>query len=402
MTNNRSVFLVLLCAMFFLAVNMRSPIVAFGSLASKIQADLGLTASLVGLVGAVPMMAFAIGSLIAPKISRQIGLERAVLSLSVVLTLAIFLRVQDVVLFGTPWLLFFFGTVVLSFAIALGNVLIPAIIKKHAKEKLAFTTGIYSMCLSLFAGLSAGVVTPLSVFFAKDGENWRAALGIWATAGVIASVLWLFLYRHWQKNPAISHTPSTHRPKTKVWRSPLAWWLSAMMGLQSVLYYSLASFLVLFLMSRDVPAARAGQVMMLMQFMAIPSALFLARYVARGHSIRLLAMTAGLMNVAGVAGFAFLSTGFMWLCATLVGAGCALIFTLSLMLFGLKTDNDADTAALSGMVQAVGYGIAFFGPWLLGLLLAWSGGFMLPWSALIAVMCVNLVASWFATADKKL
>lgn len=175
-----------------------------------------------------------------------------------------------------------------------------------------------------------------------------------------------------------------------------------MMGLQSVLYYSLASFLVLFLMSRDVPAARAGRVMMLMQFMAIPSALFLARYVARGHSIRLLAMTAGLMNVAGVAGFAFLSTGFMWLCAALVGAGCALIFTLSLMLFGLKTDNDADTAALSGMVQAVGYGIAFFGPWLLGLLLAWSGGFMLPWSALIAVMCVNLVASWFATADKKL
>lgn len=402
MTKRHSVFPILLCAMFFLAVNMRSPIVAFGSLADKIQAELGLSSALLGLIGAIPMAAFCAGSLIAPKISKQLGLERTVLILSLVLTLAIALRVLDVALFGVPWLVFFMGTLALSFAIALGNVLIPAIIKKHAKEKLAFTTGIYSMCLSLFAGLSAGLVVPLSIALSPHSANWRAALGIWAVAGVIASMLWLFLYRHWKKHPAPTPHLQPQTSKKNVWHSPLAWWLSGMMGLQSVLYYSLAGFLVLLLIHRGVLPVRAGQVMMLMQFMAIPSALFLARYVARGHSIRLLALGAGVMNIIGMAGLLFFPTAFMWLCAALVGAGCALIFTLSLMLFGLKTDNDADTAALSGMVQAVGYGVAFFGPWLVGILLSSSGGFFLPWLLLIGVAVVNLICSWFATADKKL
>lgn len=402
---------ILVVAIVLLGVNMRAPIVSFGSVAAMVQADLGLSALMVGVLGAIPMLAFSLGSIIAPKVSERFGLEKSLMGIACLLTVAIVGRVVGGVAS------FVLGTIAVALAIALGNVLIPAVIKKRAKERLSTTTGIYAMSLSLFAGVAAGVVVPLAYYL----DSWRLSLSLWALASFVVVWLWLWLYRislaqgsnnqgsnnQGNNNPINHHqvnhaTPpsSTDTSKSSVWRSSLAWWISGLMGLQSLLYYTLASFLGLLLVSRGVSPVAAGQVMMVLQCTAIPTALFLARWVAMGKSIRIAAMTASIISMIGMAGLAFLPTAWVWLMAVLVGSGLSLVFTLCLMLFGLKTHNDKQTAQLAGMVQAVGYGLAFFGPVMVGLLLSWSGGFTLPMGVLLALLVLQGVCAWFATSNR--
>lgn len=384
---------VLVVAIVLLGVNMRAPIVSFGSVAAQVQMDLGLSSVMIGALGAIPMVAFSIGSILAPKVAGRFGLERSLIGIALLLTLAIVGRVLGGVLS------FVIGTIVVALAIALGNVLIPAMIKKRAKERLSATTGIYSMSLSLFAGLSAGVVVPVAYYL----HSWRLSLSLWAVASLMATLLWLWLYRYWQITDDQVQTQTvttTTASQVNVWHSPLAWWISGLMGLQSLLYYTLASFLGLLLISRGVSEMQAGQVMMLLQCMAIPTALFLARWVAMGKSIRLAAMAASIANVIGVAGLAFLPIAWMWLMAIFVGIGLSLVFTLCLMLFGLKTHDDKQTAQLAGMVQAVGYALAFFGPTMVGSLLSWSGGFTVPMVLLVGLLIIKCLCAWFATSDQ--
>lgn len=416
-----------MAAIVLLAVNMRSPLIAFGVVAHWIQAELGLSADKIGLIGAMPMIAFALSSMIAPKIAGKFGLVPTLLMAAILLFIGVAGRVLLVDGVFATWV-FVVGTAVLSVGIAMGNVLVPAVIKRYAEHHIGLTTGIYSMALSLFAGVSALVMVPMAL-----QVGWRWSLGVWSIAALMAVMVWGVIdvkVRHHrfvvptaqppiktasQNNTlvdTVSHRNDTpcdmscqtdcHRPS--LWRSSMAWYISLLLGLQSMLYYTLAGFLPLLLGHRGVEPQRAGQAIFLLQMVTIPATLLLTHWVARGYSIRLLAVAVSVMAVVSVVGFGFLSvTGYwLWLWSVLAGMACAVIFTLSLMMFGWKSANDAETARLSGMAQTVGYGIAFFGPFMMGVLYEWSGGFAVPMMALGAMMVVQCVMAYLATSGQPL
>lgn len=380
----------LLAAVLLMAVTMRSPIVMLSPMAQLLKDTLGVSSGLIGVIGAIPMLAFALSSFVAPVMARRFGLEYTLIAASLVLGLAIIMRAlwADVALFVV-------ATLVLSVAISLGNVLIPAVIKKHARPRLSQTTGWYSMTLSACAGLAAGLAMPVAMLM-----GWQLSLGMWGVFALLA----VFFWWGFVKRADMTSVLTTGRGRVSLWRSPLAWWIALFLGIQSMLYYTLASFLGLLLNSRGISDITAGNAMLLFQVSALPSALFLARWVASGGSLRLIAMTASVFNVLGLTGFAFLSVsgGWLWLWALLSGVGCALIFTLSLMMFGLKTSDDGQAAALSGMAQGVGYGVAGLGPLMTGVLKDSLGSFALPMTVLIALMLFNCLCAWRATADGRL
>lgn len=419
-----------MAAIVLLAVNMRSPLIAFGIAAHWIQSELGLSADKIGLIGAMPMIAFALSSIIAPKIAGKFGLVPTLLVAAILLLMGVAGRVLPVDGIFATWV-FVVGTAVLSVGIAMGNVLIPAVIKRYAEHQIGLTTGIYSMALSLFAGVSALVMVPMTL-----QVGWRWSLGVWSIAALMAVMVWGLIdvkiryhrfvaptdqlpikmdsHQHDALISTVRHhrndmpyntpcrQPTYHRPS--LWRSSMAWYISLLLGLQSMLYYTLAGFLPLLLGHRGIEPQRIGQAIFLLQMVTIPATLLLTHWVARGYSIRLLAVVVSSMAVVSVAGFGFLSvTGYwLWLWSVLSGMACAVIFTLSLMMFGWKSANDAETARLSGMAQTVGYGIAFFGPFMMGVLYEWSGGFAVPMMALEAMMVVQCVMAYLATSGKPL
>ena len=140
---SKALIITVVIAILLLAINMRAPIIGFGAVAKLVQQDLGLTTKTIGLIGTIPVMAFASSSFVAPMLSRRIGLENTMILATSLLAIGIFVRVAH------PQLGFLLaGTVLLSLAISLGNVLIPAVIKKYTPNHIGLVMGSYSMFLS--------------------------------------------------------------------------------------------------------------------------------------------------------------------------------------------------------------------------------------------------------------
>ena len=387
-------------AILLLAVNMRAPIIGFGAVAKYIQHDLGLSTKTIGLIGTIPVTAFAASSFIAPMISRRIGLENTLVLSASMLALGIFVRAWQ------PALGFLVvGTVLLSLAISLGNVLAPAVIKKYTPHNIGLVMGTYSMFLSVFAGVASGVAVPLVTH-----AGWQFALSVWGWVSIAALAAWLGVV-HLRLRQKISSddqdvlTQALAMPQPasqkSVWRIPLAWWISVFMGLQSLTYYTLASFLPSLLIDKGLSKAQAGSVGMVFQVVAFPAILLLTKWVSNHWNLRTLAMAAALGNLIGVVGFGFLPLeGWVWVWSVAAGFGCGVIFTLCMMIFTLKSKDSQQAAELSGMAQTVGYSIAVTGPIVSGWLKDISQSWTLTIVFLTVLMIANCGFSWLATQDK--
>lgn len=396
----KALIVTVVLAILLLAINMRAPIIGFGAVAKLVQQDLGLTTKTIGLIGTIPVMAFASSSFVAPMLSRRIGLENTMILATSLLAIGIFVRVAH------PQLGFLLaGTVLLSLAISLGNVLIPAVIKKYTPNHIGLVMGSYSMFLSVFAGFASGIAMWLVSL-----SNWQFALGVWGWVSVAAVAAWLIVahLRLGQKisthdaqviNQAVAQAGQPSRKS--VWKIPMAWWISAFMGLQSLLYYTLASFLPSLLIDKGLSKAQAGNVGMVFQLVAFPSILLLTKWVSSNWNLRTLALLAALGNLVGVFGFGFLPLqGWVWVWSIASGFGCGVIFTLCMMIFTLKSKDSQQAAELSGMAQTVGYSIAITGPIVTGWLKDLSHTWTLSMSFLTILMVINCVFSWLATQNK--
>lgn len=369
-------------ALILLAVNMRAPIVMLGSLAPILKDTLGLTDGMIGWLGALPMPAFAIGSLLSPYLARRLGLEQSLILMVGLLSLALGVRVL-----GDAGL-FFVGTGVMALAIGFMNTLGAPLIKKHAPNHIALMTGLLSLCMSLFAGGVAWVVLPMTQAF-----GWQIGMGSWAVVGVMTLIIWLMIAKRSKPNSTVT---SQGKSNFNPWADINAWALAAFMGIQSLLFYGMAAFLPMIGAAKGLPLHRATELALTFQIAAPFTIIALTYLIKRGAPVRVTAVVAAILDAVGVAGLIYMPE-YLHLWSLLMGLGAASIFTLSLMMFSLRT-RDAETARdVSGMVQAVGYTIAFFGPVLLGKLFEIYQDWHMPLMTFLALMVANIYFAWFAT-----
>lgn len=386
--SSRFTFWLVLCAMILLATNMRAPIVALGSIAPVVQEALGISEIQIGWLGAVPMLTFAVGALIAPSIGKRFGLENTLIVMVALLTFGMVLR--SVV---PTWIGFLSGTLLLTLAIGFANTLAAPVIKQRTPNHIPLITGIFSLTMTVSAGIVAGVVLPLS-----EQVGWQWALGGWSLLGVFAIVLWIFLrLRLGSSSHQAVVLPTAGSSDISMWRTPFAWQIAVFMGLQSLLFYTVASFLPSIWVSKGLSAVKAGQMGSVFQFMAPIAILSLTWLVNRGRPIQALAVFAAVLNVIGILGVSYLSTDLAWLWSGLMGIGCSAIFTLSMMLFSLRTYTTNQSSELSGMAQFVGYLIAFFGPLGTGWLHEATGSWDLPLFLMLILMVINVVVAWMVS-----
>lgn len=374
---------VLLVGLILAAVNMRTPLVMLGSVAPMVATELGLTTTMIGLLGALPMPLFAFGALVSARLARRFGLHR----MMIVMTLLLAMGVATRSWFGATVL--FIGTLILSFAIGMLNALIAPFIKQHAAGHITVATGVFSLSMSAMAGVGAWAVVPLSEYW-----GWRVSMSFWAVFSLAAALIW---WRFADK-PTVADG-AEFGTRYSVWHNHQAWHLAAFLGLQSLLFYSIASFLPAIVMSYGATLQQAVRLALVCQLMALPAIIGLTYLMRRGVSVRLLAIVGTSMNALAVAGLLFMPTQMlMW--SVLMGLGCAMVFTLSLMMFSLKTTTTEMARDLSSMAQAIGYSIAFFGPFLLGWLYQWQGDWQLPLAVLLLLMLVNVGFAWTISQTK--
>ncbi|WP_205833191.1 MFS transporter [Azohydromonas caseinilytica] len=348
-----------------IAANLRPSLMGVGPLLKDIQADTGLAPSLLGLLITMPVIAFGLISPLAAPLARRFGLERVLLASLVLLALGIVLRSLP----GTPAL--FGGAALLGAAIAVGNVLVPALIRRDFAQHIGVMTSAFVTTLAGVAAVGAGLAVPLAAEL-----GWRLSLSLWAVPAVVAAAWWaLARTPRPQPLPAPAAAPGAARPGA-LWRSALAWQVSLFMGLQSLAFYVLVAWLPTLLRDAGVSAAAAGTYAFVYQVACLCGSLVAPLLAARAKDQRPHAFAASALSLLGFVGLAGQAPSMAWVVIGGLGSGACL--ALSLAFLSLRVHNASQTASLSGMAQSVGYSLAALGPVGFGLLHDASAGWQLP------------------------
>ncbi len=119
----------LLIAILLVAANLRVTLTGVGTLLPAIERDTGLTASAGGVLNTVPLVMFAATSPFAGRVSHRAGTTR-------LLVVALAALVVGTVVRSLPSIACLFaGTVILTAAIAVGDVLLPTVIRTHVRGR---------------------------------------------------------------------------------------------------------------------------------------------------------------------------------------------------------------------------------------------------------------------------
>ncbi|WP_081831770.1 MFS transporter [Geomicrobium sp. JCM 19038] len=322
-----------------------------------IRDDLHLSHVQISFMTALPLLSFSLLSLFAPKLSRSFGLERMIFIGLILLILGMVVRFMPVNA------LLFIGTILVGIGIALCNVLIPGFVKKTFPLRIGLFTSLYMTSMAVFATIASGVSVPLAL---NIGLGWNLSLFIWIAPAFLALILWLPQLKYKTKDH-IKTVPTA----TKLWHSKLAWQVTAFMGLQSILFYSLITWLPELLMLNGFDATEAGFFLAWMQIFGIPATFIVPLIGARLYDQRKIVLTLGVLYATGFLGLTFFNGSLFatGLFIAFVGVAQGGAVSLSFLLLSLRTKTAQDAASLSGMSQAVGYLFATIGPIGFGLLL---------------------------------
>ena len=370
--------------------NMRAAITSLPPVYPELSSAAGWSTATQAALAAVPVLSFAVFSGTAPLFARRLGEER-VLGLALVLLVA-GLGLRS----AAPGVLLFPGTVLASCAIALVNVLLPGLIKRRRPDLAGLLIGLYLMTLTAGAVLSAAIAVP--VFAAAGGSasggSWlavRVTLGMWALPALAAALVWLPQLR-FRTVPV----PAEGRGVLAMGRFALAWQVMAFMSLQSLSYYATLSWFPTMFRDHGIGAAAAGNLLALMNVGNMVTGLIVPVLAHRLRDQRVLAASAVILIMAGLAGCAFGSNAMIVLFVCLLGLGQGGAFGLSVYLFTARAADGHTAAALSGFAQGAGYLIASAGPLLIGYLHSTTGSWTIPVLVLLGVGGGQLIAGLLA------
>ncbi|MFD0885988.1 MFS transporter [Streptosporangium algeriense] len=181
-STRRSGQALLVWGLLVVAANLRASLTGVGPLLDQVQADLGLVPAVAGLLNTLPLLTFVVLSPLVPRLAARWGAERLLGGALMVLTLGIALR----------WVPaaagLFTGTVLIGAGVAVGNVLLPSLIKRDFPTRVGLLTSAYATVMGGVAAVASGVAVPISEV-APGG--WYTALGCWVLFALVAVLLWL-------------------------------------------------------------------------------------------------------------------------------------------------------------------------------------------------------------------
>ena len=374
--------LLTLCLILAVTLEMRGPITSVGPLANLLTTELSLTANQYGLVASLPIIAFGLFSFIAPVAVRRFSLISAVSLFLISLAIGGFLRsIPD---YG-PLLA---GTFMVGTGIAALNVLMPVVIKTWFTTGVRRLLGIYTG----FVGLS-GAIGALSAYpLASMTDLTQAPFILWALFGIVVLVAWI----------GLTHAArSSAQPLLRasgLYRHPGAWAMTGVMGLQSLLIYTVAAWLPPYLESQGVSATMAGTALALYLFAGLPASIFTE------HFIRLCRnewLAEALMSLSYLLGLYCWTQGGLWIYvgSILAGAPQGSMLSTAFILMAEKTRSNAALLGLSAMTQGIGYLGAGLGPIIFASLLTNGWTLALWFVAFIIALwaAVGFIASRFPT-----
>jgi len=364
----------ILIALLLVALNLRPALASLGPVLEQVRATLNLSYGVAGLLTSLPVICMGVFAPLAMPLSARFGMRNAILAVTLFVGGATLLRMQvNVVTQMLSMLLTGAGLAVLG-------PLLSAYIKQQFPERSARISGYVTSALCLGAAFAAGISATLSEYL-----GWPCALSSWALLAFVAA---------WQWQHAIVATPTVPSPRTQLpWRQPRAWLLLLTFGLNSLVFYSLLAWLAPAYIHLGMDAAQAGRLLGMFATVQIVGTILVSLLPARQRDRRPALLAFGITTAAGLSGLwlAPLTAAYVWM--SLLGAGTAGLFALSLILPLDYSDSPQAAGDWTAMMSVGGYVIAAAGPYACGALRDISGSYTTAFASLLVVSGTALLLS---------
>ncbi|MCO6050962.1 MFS transporter [Mesorhizobium sp. RP14(2022)] len=374
--------IILGASLVLIALNLRPLFSSASALLPEIQAQLALSSFAASLLTTLPVVCLGLFSPFAARFAGRIGSERTMLVVLVLLAIGTSLRGLSSIF------MLFVGTALAGACIAIGNVLLPALVKRDFPHRTALMTGLYTMALCAGAASAAGLTLPLERAF---GGSMNAALAIWALPAAVVALIWLpqvILTR--------GQTVRTRFTVSGLWRDRLAWNVTLFMGFQSALAYCVFGWLVPILRERGLDGVTAGAAVSVSVMVQAASCLVVPHLAIKGRNQSALNVALCVIAVGALLGLLFAPLWTVWFWAVLQGIGQGGLIAAAMTVIVLRSRDSHVASHLSGMAQCVGYLLAASGPLLVGFIHSWTGSFAGS-AVLFAVLgSIAAVNGWLA------
>ena len=407
---------VLPAAIVLIALNFRGPIVAPAPVIGEIRLDLGLTATVAGLLTTIPVLCFALATPFASWVIAKADPERAV-SLSLVIVLA------GTVLRSVPSAAaLLIGTAVIGIGITIGNVVIPVVIRRDTSpERVGLVTGVYTSALNVGSMITSLGTAPLAALW-----GWPVAIAIWAVFALIAAAAWTYTVgarAAWRRplpserdeplpvTGPIDQVLDTGAIRTaraaeaarvaaaepiRPARRLITWGLTLAFGGQAFSYYALTAWIPTLLHDEiGFSKASSGASSSVFQILAVVGALGVPLLATRWRPAAIIALV-GTLWLAMPLGLLFSPQ--LWLLWSVLGGaaqggGITVIFIVIVRI----VSSDADARRMSAFVQGGGYLLGSAGPLVAGALHGATGNWTAPLLVvLVAVLTLGVVGTFAA------
>ena len=362
--------------------NLRTAVNSVGPVLAEIEQGLGISSGMAGLITSMPLICFAVIGFAGPPLAARYRDGHVLAAALLVMTVGLLVRVSvpNVVVF-------LFGTVLTMVGGALGNVLLPGLVKKWFPTRTGLLVGAYSTALAVGGAVASVSTAPIAAAMGVNG--WRWGLGIWAVFALVAAVPWLFVPAH----PSASRGSRTSVRLRSLGRSRLAWTMAAFFGLQAMQAYVIVGWTAQYLRDQGMSASAAGVLIGINALIVIPLNAVVPLGTVRQRLQRPMLLAFIACYLAGWTGLLLAPLTLTWLWVSLLGLGMG-TFAMILALFGLRGRTPESVSALSTVSQGWGYAVAGVGPLLVGLLRGITGGYTGMFVLVYVGVALLLVTGW--------
>ena len=359
-----------------IGVSLRAPFTVLPIILGDISQGLGVEVSSLGVLTSLPLLMFALFSLLSTRLAQKIGLEHLFTYSLFFLTIGSLIRLVNLPLL-------YLGTLVVGASIAVINVLLPSLIQANQPQRLGFLTTLYVTSMGIATALASYLAVPIT-----QASSWKGFI-------ILLTLLCLATFLVWLPNHRYNHrlSPQTkQKSQTKVLHNKKVWAVIVFAGFQSLLFYTSVTWLPTMAIHAGLSSHEAGLLTSIFSLISIPFSMTIPS-LTTSLSDRHRQIMLAIISLAGFLGIAMLLVPvnhfFYWLLVhLLIGTACSGLFPYLMVCFSLKTSSPEKTAQLSGLAQTGGYILSAFGPTLFG----YSFDFFHSWlPAVLALLVIDSI-----------
>lgn len=384
------------------SLSVRTAVTALSPIAEEVGKDIELTSVGMGVIGALPLAAFALGGALTPYLLR-----RGTLELGIILATATLLVGQAGRMASSSYLEFFVASVFSFVAIGIMTALIPPLIKRYFAARQALVTGVYA------AGLSVSLMAPATFSpIWVESLGWRGVMLVWAIAGAFTIFPWLVVVRNrngaesrFNLESPIGSRGSQHVKLAWALKSRSAWLLSLALAITALNAFVTFAWLPTIL--RDLismPNTEAGFLLGTFALWGFPLAVTVPWALRKWNKPGIMMQIGSGLFVLSYLGL-IIAPGFApWLWVTMSGIG-TLIFPLVLGLVNRWSLSERGSILLTSFMQAAGYTLAFSWPVIVGLVHDWTETwtvslFLLLGTGILGLFVGHQMHTWHSIEDE--